>query len=93
MRRSTPNLDQDFPATLNRDYERQLLDLCASRTLDCARWTEIGPRFFMAGIAVMPGASKTEVFAQWLKGTPLRPSRFLPMLKIRVRRRAAEHEH
>ena len=105
MHRSGSDSNQEFPAKLNRDYERQLLEFCALRTLDCARWAELGPTFFMAGIAVMlastsdfdrrnylalaeqlcPGASTPEVFAQWLKGTPVRPSRFLPLLKIRVR--------
>ena len=28
-----------------------------------------------------PGASDPEVFARWMKRSPVRPSRFLPMLK------------
>lgn len=94
-----------FPASMNREYERRLLDLCASRTLDPDRWEQLGPRFFMAGLAVMlastrdfdrrsllalaeelhPGASEPTVFARWLKASPLRPSRFLPMLSVRVK--------
>jgi DNA-binding phage protein len=100
--------DGHFPRRLNRDYEEKLLQLCASRTLDAGRWAERGPRFFMAGLAVMlaghrgfdrralldlaeqlhPGATEPEVFARWLKQSPLRPSRFLPMLDVRVNRAA-----
>jgi hypothetical protein len=100
--------DGHFPRRLRREYEDKLLQLCASSTLDVARWQELGPRFFMAGLAVMlaghrgfdrralldlaeqlhPGASEPEVFARWLKQSPLRPSRFLPMLDVRVRRAA-----
>lgn len=100
--------DGHFPRRVNRDYEEKLLQLCASRTLDFARWAELGPRFFMAGLAVMlashsgfdrsgllslaeqlhPGASEPEVFAHWLKRSPLRPSRFLPMLDVLVNRAA-----
>jgi hypothetical protein len=99
---------RNFPASLNRDYERQLLSLCASRSLDPARWEQLGPRFFMAGVAVMlagtpdfdrrsllqlaeelhPGATEPAVFARWLKASPLRPSRFLPMLSVLVNRAA-----
>jgi hypothetical protein len=97
-----------FPESVDREYERRLLDLGASRTLDPARWEQLGPRFFMAGLAVMlastrdfdrrsllalaeelhPGASEPTVFARWLKASPLRPSRFLPMLSVRVRHAA-----
>jgi hypothetical protein len=45
--------DGHFPAGIDRDYERQLVDLCASRSLALDRWTQLGPRFFMAGLAVM----------------------------------------
>lgn len=97
-----------LPESMDRAYERQLLDLCASRTLDPGRWEQLGPRFFMAGLAVMlastrdfdrrsllalaeelhPGASDPSVFARWLKASPLRPSRFLPMASVRVKRAA-----
>jgi hypothetical protein len=100
--------DRHFPAAINRGYERQLLNLCASRSTDAARWEQLGPRFFMAGLAVMlagtadferrsmldlaeelhPGASEPAVFARWLKSSPLRPSRFLPMLSVQVKRAA-----
>src|SRR6202453_5349958 len=45
--------DGHFPSELSRDYERQLLKLCASRQLDPAAWAAAGPAFFMAGLAVM----------------------------------------
>ena len=45
--------DGHFPSELSRDYERQLLALCASRRLDPAAWAAAGPAFFMAGLAVM----------------------------------------
>ena len=45
--------DGQFPARVDRDYEERLLDLCASRPLDLKQWDAAGPRFFMAGLAVM----------------------------------------
>jgi hypothetical protein len=100
--------DGHFPRELSRDYERQLLALCASRKLDPAAWAVAGPAFFMAGLAVMlagnadsdrrgllelaellhPGATDVPVFARWLKRSPLRPSRFLPMLAMEKRHAA-----
>lgn len=99
--------DGHFPATVGRDYEDRLLDLCAAGTLDPGEWREAGPPFFMAGLAVTlagvrgfdrarylalaealhPGSGAPDVFAVWLARSPVRPSRFLPMLK--ARRRAA----
>ncbi len=96
--------DGHFPLGLDREYEERLLSLCASRSLAPQHWVATGPRFFMAGLAVMlasvdgfdrpgllslaeqlsPGASETAVFARWLKHSPLRPSRFLPMLDVAV---------
>ncbi len=100
--------DGHFPRELSRDYERQLLALCASRKLDPVAWAAAGPAFFMAGLAVMlagnpdsdrrglldlaellhPGATDVPVFARWLKRSPLRPSRFLPMLAMEKRHAA-----
>lgn len=97
-----------FPAGLNREYEKRLLDLCASRTVDPAKWQQLGPGFFMAGLAVMlasspeferrsllalaetlhPGATEPAVFARWLEASPVRPSRFLPMVRVMVNRAA-----
>jgi hypothetical protein len=92
--------DGHFPATINRDYEDTLRDLATSGDLDPVRWAAAGPRFFMAGLAVMlasgrhvdrsallalaehlhPGASDVAVFNRWLTRSPLRPTRFLPLL-------------
>jgi hypothetical protein len=94
--------DGHLPRELSRDYEERLLRLCASKTLDPAVWANVGPAFFMAGLAVMlasnpdsdrrsllnlaetlyPGATELSVFTKWLKRSPLRPSRFLPMLAV-----------
>lgn len=102
----TPN--DHVPATLPRDAEARLLALAASGNLDPGAWSAAGPRFFMAGLAVMlageprrdrrallelaeslhPGASEPAVFARWLQRSPLRPSRFLPLLAME-RQRAA----
>jgi DNA-binding phage protein len=97
--------DGHFPLSVNRDFEERLLRLCATRLVEPARWASLGPKFFMAGLAVMlasapnldrramltlaeslhPGASEPEVFARWLKRSPVRPSRFLPMLEVELR--------
>ena len=106
--RTKTSAGRHFPETFDRDYEQQVLQLCAARTVDPQRWETLGPRFFMAGLAVMlagmpefdrrsllalaeelhPGASEPAVFARWLKASPLRPSRFLPMLRTLVNRAA-----
>lgn len=105
---STTSADGHFPAGIDRDYEHQLVDLCASRSLTLERWTQLGPRFFIAGLAVMlasvagydrrgllalaeqlhPGSSEPIVFARWLEHSPLRPSRFLPLLSMEHSRAA-----
>lgn len=38
-----------------------------------------------------PGASEPAVFAQWLKRSPVRPSRFLPMVKAHSRQARARN--
>ncbi len=53
---STP--DGHFPARVDREYEDRLLELCASGELDAARWASAGPRFFMAGLAVMLASAR-----------------------------------
>lgn len=98
-------LDGHFPASLDREYEARLLRLAASGSLASDTWTVAGPRFFMAGFAVMlagereldrigllalaehlrPGASEPVVFTHWLERSPLRPSRFLPLLAMERR--------
>ena len=100
--------DGHFPLYVDRDYEEELLKLCALGPGDPTHWASLGPPFFMSGLAVMmasvpgadrrgllalaealhPGASEPAVFAQWLKGSPVRPSRFLPMLEQEVRHAA-----
>lgn len=97
--------DGHFPSSVDRDLEEKLLRLCAARSLEPSRWASAGPRFFMAGLAVMlasaphfdrrallalseslhPGASEPAVFARWLERSPLRPSRFFPMLEMELR--------
>jgi hypothetical protein len=97
-----------LPLHVSREYEEELLSLCASGSLAPSRWESLGPRFFMAGLAVMvasapgvdrpgllalaeslhPGSSETAVFAQWLKRSPVRPSRFLAMLDQELRHAA-----
>ena len=102
-----PGSTQDgrFPARVDREYEEQLLDLCASSEMDPQRWRNCGPSFFMAGLAVMvasvpefdrrswlnlaealhAGSSQVGVFSLWLERSPIRPSRFLPMLLRGIR--------
>jgi hypothetical protein len=46
-----------FPLRVNREYEERLLELCASGDLEPARWASAGPRFFVAGLAVMLAGS------------------------------------
>jgi len=106
----TPQSTEDgrFPAQLDREYEEQLLDLCASGEFEAQRWRHQGPAFFMAGLAVMvasvpefdrrsllelaealhAGSSQVGVFALWLERSPVRPSRFLPMLLAELRHAA-----
>src|SRR5579872_326011 len=38
--------DGHFPRELSRNYEQQLLRLCAARKLDAAAWAAAGPAFF-----------------------------------------------
>jgi hypothetical protein len=45
--------DGHFPSQLDRDYEERLLDLSLSSDVEPERWLTMGPRFFMAGFAVM----------------------------------------
>jgi hypothetical protein len=100
--------DGHFPLDMPRNYEERLLQLSASRALEPNRWLATGPRFFMAGLAVMlasvdgfdrkglltlaeqlhPGASEPAAFTQWLKCSPLRPTRFLPMLDMEMKHAA-----
>lgn len=99
-------LPRELPSTYGREEEETLLDLCCAPTLDLRAWRQAGPRYFMAGVAMLlacargmdreslamlaealyPGMSNPEVFGAWLKQSPVRPSRFLPMLRQRLSR-------
>lgn len=96
--------DGHFPVDIDREYEDRLLEVCASGNVEPTRWARLGPRFFMAGLAVMvaslpaydrwallaladrlhPGATEVVVFSQWLERSPVRPTRFLPLLDRRI---------
>lgn len=100
--------DGHFPAIVHRHYENRLVKLCASKDRDAHTWARLGPRFFMAGLAVMmasatgadrrgllalaemlhPGASEASVFTRWLERSPVRPSRFFPLLAAELKRAA-----
>jgi hypothetical protein len=104
MRSPVTTPDGHFPQDLDRKYEESLVELCASGNVDVARWTDMGPPFFMAGLAVMvaglpgrdrrsllalaeqlhPGATEVAVFSRWLERSPVRPSRFVPLLDARI---------
>jgi hypothetical protein len=56
VRRSAPGsttVDGHFPMTLDRDDEERLVRLAASGNLSLELWERAGPRFFMAGLAVL----------------------------------------
>ena len=59
--------DGHFPAQLNRKYEEALARLCVSGNHDVQVWLGLGPRFFMAGLAVMtasaPGLDRRALLA------------------------------
>jgi len=59
--------DGHFPTEVNRELEQRLLELSALGDLDPACWTSMGPRFFMAGVAVMlagaPGRDRSSLLA------------------------------
>jgi hypothetical protein len=101
-------MDGGFPIRIEREYEEELIDLCAADAPDSRLWESLGPRFFMSGLAVMmasvpdferrtylelgerldAGASQVGVFDLWLKRSPWRPSRAIPMI-LAMKRRAA----
>jgi hypothetical protein len=94
--------DARFPMRVDREFEERLLALCASGDLTPGHWRNLGPDFFMSGLAVMvasvpgfdrralldlaellhAGSTQVDVFAEWLERSPVRPSRFLPMLEM-----------
>lgn len=67
--RRTPasNSSGHFPSRMDREYEEQLVELCVGGNLEPHRWLECGPRFFMAGLAVMlassPGFPRSRLLA------------------------------
>jgi hypothetical protein len=69
LEKSTPDstVDGHFPVLLDRAYEERLIELCASGDLNPERWASGGPRFFMAGLAVMlasvPRGDRRELLA------------------------------
>jgi len=103
---STP--DGRFPRTFDRDLEERVLALVVTGDLEPRRWLEVGPPFFMAGLAVMlasldefdrrslltlgerlhAGISQVGVFSLWLAGSPLRPSRFIPLVTAALKHAA-----
>jgi len=100
---ATIEAGEHLPNAFGREYEDDLLDLCASGNVDADAWLAHGAGFFMGGVAVLlasargfererylrlaetlhPGISTPEVFAMWLKRSPLRAGRFLPMARRR----------
>ncbi len=46
------------------------------------------PRLLALAEHLYPGASEPEVFARWLKRSPVQPSRFLPMLEMWIKHAA-----
>ena len=98
-----PRVAREMPTSLGRKEEEALLELCASGSTDVARWMNLRPRYFMAGLAVLvagrrgadraallllaealfPGVTSKEEFGRWLETSPVKPSRFLPMLAQR----------
>ena len=51
--RAVPQVEPRLPATFARAEEEALLDLAASGSLDVKRWLTAGPRWFMAGMAML----------------------------------------
>jgi len=47
-----------MPDSFGREYEENLLDLCASGNVDPSTWSAHGPGFFMGGLAVMLASAK-----------------------------------
>ena len=102
---------REMPARMDRDAEAALLDLCASGSLDVRRWLDAGPRYFVAGLAMLlstvhgvdqegltalagalyPGINVPAEMNQWLALSPVKPSRFFPMIEQRMAQHAAAH--
>jgi len=53
-----PQPVREMPATWSREVERRYALLCASGSTDVRRWLRSGPRYFLAGLAVMMASSR-----------------------------------
>lgn len=49
---------RQMPDTWNREVERKYVLLCASGSTDVGRWLREGPRYFLAGLAMMMASSR-----------------------------------
>jgi antitoxin (DNA-binding transcriptional repressor) of toxin-antitoxin stability system len=92
-------------ASLGREEEERLLDLCASGDFRLSRWRRAGDPQLLAGVAAMlaavgmfnrdrlfalaerlyPGMSSIAGLQGWLETGPVRPARFVPMLRARMK--------
>ena len=88
------------PERHGRAEEERLARLCASGSLDVRAWLDAGPRWFMAGLALLlagrrgadreglatlaaalePAMLRVEEYQKWLDTSPVKPSRFLPLV-------------
>ena len=53
-----PQVERQLPTSFGRASEEVLLQLCVSASLDLRRWLDTGPRWFMAGVAVMVAGTR-----------------------------------
>ena len=94
-------------ASLGRQEEERLLDLCAGGDFRLSRWRRAGDAQLLAGVAAMlaalgifnrdrlfalaerlcPGMSSKAGLERWLASGPVRPARFVPMLRARLKSR------
>ena len=94
-------------ASLGRQEEERLLNLCASGDFRLSRWARAGDRRLLAGVAAMlaavgifnrdrlfalaerlyPGMSSKDGFERWIATGSVRPARFVPMLRARLKSR------
>jgi len=89
--------DGHFPRELSRDYELDLGEWAAAGpaffmagvAVMLASNAAADRRGLLAlAESLHPGATEVPVFARWLKRSPLRPSRFLPMLAMETKHAA-----
>lgn len=65
--RNPARSDAHLPDSFGRQYEEELLDLCASGNIDPSVWRALGPSFFMGGLAVMLASSRGFERERYLK--------------------------